>query len=125
MIKKWLSTIWPALLWSIAIFILLIIPGRELPKGPEIPSLDKIIHAFLFGMLVWLWCIYLRRSTKYRASSWKFFLIFLLSCLFGIAMEYVQKYFVLNRAFELGDIIADIIGSAIGLLTIVVFVKKR
>lgn len=116
MIKKSLRTIWPALLWSIAIFILLIIPGKELPKGPEVPSLDKIIHALLFGMQVWLWCVYLKNSPKRLSNVWSFFLIFLVSSTYGIAMEYVQKYLVVNRAFELGDIIADITGSAIGWL---------
>ncbi|PVD49591.1 hypothetical protein DC498_24350 [Terrimonas sp.] len=113
---KWLSSIWPALIWSMAIFILLVIPGRELPEGPEVPSLDKIIHAFLFGVQVWLWCIYYKKGGKFSSLPWLFFLIFLLSSLYGIAMEYVQKYFVINRAFELGDIIADIVGSAIGWL---------
>ncbi len=116
MIKKSLSTIWPALLWSIAIFILLIIPGKEFPQGPEVPSFDKVIHAFLFGMLVWLWCVYFRNSSKHIVNVWAFFLIFLLSSIYGIAMEYVQKYFVENRAFEPGDIIADITGAAIGWL---------
>ncbi|MFT3949790.1 MAG: VanZ family protein [Agriterribacter sp.] len=113
---KWFSTIWPALLWSMAIFILLVIPGRELPQGPEVPSLDKIIHAFLFGMQVWLWCTYFKRAEKFPRLSGVFLLILILSSLYGIGMEYVQKYFVTNRAFELGDIIADIAGSAIGWL---------
>lgn len=122
MIKRWLSTIWPALIWSIVIFILLVIPGRELPEGPEVPSFDKIIHAFLFGMLVWLWCVYLKKSPNCSGNTWKFFLTFLFSCFYGIAMEYVQKYFVVNRAYETGDIIADIVGSAVGLL---VSLKKK
>ncbi|MCC6287070.1 MAG: VanZ family protein [Chitinophagaceae bacterium] len=113
---KWLGKIWPALLWSILIFILLIIPGKEMPAGPEIPSFDKIIHMFLFGIQVWLWCIYFKHGEKFSNRLGIFFLIFLLSCLYGIGMEYVQKYFVANRAFELGDIMADIAGSAIGLL---------
>jgi len=43
-------------------------------------------------------------------------LIFFLSCLYGTGMEYYQKYFVANRSFETGDILADIAGSAIAFL---------
>ena len=113
MISRVLKKIWPALTWSVIIFILLIIPGRELPPGPEIPSFDKIIHIVLFGIQVWLWSYYIKHGTNFPKHMWIFLLIFLLSCLYGIGMEYYQKYFVVNRAFETGDILADITGSAI------------
>jgi VanZ family protein len=118
MIKKALGTVWPALSWSVIIFILLIIPGRDLPPGPEVPQLDKIIHIFLFGAQVWLWSTYFRRKGKFKALPGIFFLIFLLSCLYGIGMEYYQKYFVPHRDFELGDILADITGSGLAWLII-------
>lgn len=115
------NKIWPALLWSVTIFILLIIPGKELPPGPEIRYLDKIIHAILFGAQVWLWSYYVKHRTKPRNSLWVFLLIFLASSLYGVGMEYYQKYFVTNRGFEVGDIIADIFGSALAFLLF----KKR
>jgi len=37
-------------------------------------------------------------------------------CFYGIAMEFVQKYFIPFRSFDLGDIIADGIGCAAGYL---------
>ncbi|MFT3703738.1 MAG: VanZ family protein [Agriterribacter sp.] len=112
-----------ALLWSVIIFILLTIPGKELPPGPEIPDLDKVIHIFIFGTQVWLWSVYCKHTGKFKSLLGIFFLIFLLSCLYGIGMEYYQKYFVANRAFELGDILADITGSAIAWL--IVSVRNR
>ena len=35
-------------------------------------------------------------------------------CFYGIAMEFVQKYFVPFRSFDLGDIIADGVGCLAG-----------
>jgi len=116
MSSRFLKKIWPAFIWSVMIFILLIIPGKELPAGPELPSFDKIIHMVLFGVQVWLWSYYIKHGTNFSPHLWIFLLIFLLSCLYGIGMEYYQRYFVLNRAFETGDILADIIGSAIAFL---------
>ncbi len=114
--KKMLRyAIWPAILWSVIIFILLIIPGQGFPEGPKVPSLDKIIHIFLFGVQVFLWCRYIDR-THVAPASWIFLLVFLISCIYGIAMEYVQQYWVANRGFETGDIFADITGSLGGWL---------
>jgi len=113
MTKKILQSIWPALIWSVIIFILLIIPGKDLPHAPEMPLLDKVIHFSLFGMFVFIWCSYY----GYRLPSQTvgiFFLVFIISCIYGIGMEFIQKYFVANRGFEWGDIVADVVGSFTG-----------
>ncbi|MCW3116545.1 MAG: VanZ family protein [Chitinophagaceae bacterium] len=44
-----------------------------------------------------------------------FVLIALGSSVYGIIMEYVQKYFIPNRSFDIVDILADTIGSIAGL----------
>lgn len=108
--NKLLYSLLPAIIWSVLIFILLIIPGQDFPAKPRIPFLDKIVHTFLFGVQVFLWCRYSSRAAG-RNIVWIFFLIFLLSCIYGIGMEYVQQYWVANRSFELEDIVADIAGS--------------
>ena len=113
--KKLRYALWPAVLWSAIIFILLIIPGQDFPTGPKIPFADKIIHVFLFGVQVFLWCRYIDRTDTVKVL-WIFLLTLLISCIYGIAMEYVQKYWIANRGFETGDILADITGSVIGWL---------
>jgi len=45
--------------------------------------------------------------------------------LYGIVMELIQRYFIPNRSFDNGDIIADGVGSAAGLFySLRRFVKK-
>ncbi|MBX3254819.1 MAG: VanZ family protein [Chitinophagaceae bacterium] len=116
MIVKLLRTIWPAVIWSAIIFVLLSLPGSDLPEGPSIPYLDKIIHVFLFGAHVYLWNTYLANRVKTGKILWIFFLTFLITCLYGVGMEYYQKYFVPNRGFETGDMIADAAGALGGWL---------
>ena len=83
-------------------------------KNFEIPSFDKFVHFILFGVLVFLWCFYyFTKKTALKKSLVIYFIIFFLSCTLGISLEYVQKYFIPNRDFELGDIIADLIGSSV------------
>jgi len=36
--------------------------------------------------------------------------------MYGIGMEFIQKYFIPNRSFDVGDILADATGCAIGVL---------
>jgi len=47
------------------------------------------------------------------------------SGVYGVIMEYVQKYFIPNRSFDIGDILADTIGSIAGLVFATkVYIKK-
>ncbi len=122
--RKFLHSIWPPVIWSVIIFVLLIIPGKDFPEGPEIPFFDKIIHAFLFGIQVFLWCVFTWHSRS-RPPLGIFLLIFFISCIYGIGMEYVQKYWVANRGFETGDMIADVIGSICGWLGYQIYLQRR
>ena len=47
------------------------------------------------------------------------------SSVYGIIMEYIQKYFIPNRSFDLVDILADTIGSIAGLLVATKLFIKR
>ena len=109
-----LSNRFPAVVWTIIIFILLALPGNMLPNENHltIPNLDKLVHVFLFGSFVFLWSFYFaakKENTNQLGS--RFIRILILACSYGIAMEFVQKYFIPNRDFDIYDIIADITGA--------------
>jgi VanZ family protein len=115
-ISKYLSRRWVAITWTVIIFILLAMPGSVIPKEPTftIPQFDKFIHIVLFGGFVFLWSFYYsRKNFRSRKLSRLFFLIFIISCAYGIGMEYVQKYFIPGRDYDQGDIIADMMGAAL------------
>jgi VanZ family protein len=117
-----------ALSWFILTIILLILPGSVLPKAVWLDKIwaDKWVHIFLFGMLVILWCRYFYKMSFEKKDLKKIFLWLMLSgVLYGVIMEFVQKYFVPNRSFDLGDIIADAIGSLSGFFySIRQYIKK-
>jgi VanZ family protein len=127
-IQKSLSSRVPALLWTIFIFILLALPGKMLPSEEHtfIPNLDKFVHVFLFGSFVFLWSFYYA-AKKERGPSYNkiFFRIFIIACLYGIGMEFVQKYFIPNRDFDIYDIAADVGGALLGFLIVRMTVKPR
>ncbi|MCU0374775.1 MAG: VanZ family protein [Chitinophagaceae bacterium] len=98
-----------AVVWFIVTTVLLVIPGNALPKGPpiDVPFFDKWVHVLLFAILAWLWCAFAAKP----ADKVK---ILVGAIVYGIAMEFVQKYLVVNRSFDLVDIIADSIGVCLG-----------
>ena len=119
--KKFLKTsrIIIAVGWLLLVTVLLCIPGTQLPKikWDSKVLLDKWIHVFLFFLLVWFWCrIYIRNEKKI------FITICILAILYGIIMEIVQHYFIPFRSFDVGDMIADAIGSVIAYF---VFIKQN
>jgi VanZ family protein len=42
-----------------------------------------------------------------------FFLVFILADIYGIGMEFMQKYYIPGRDFDEADIIADMIGASL------------
>ncbi|MHA4808021.1 VanZ family protein [Flavitalea flava] len=116
-LRRYFSSIIYPVLWTLVIGILLSLPGSVLPQESDfsIPQFDKIIHISLFGGFVFLWGLYLSSKpiTTPRKLLRLFFLIFILGSIYGIGMEYVQKYFIPNRDFDLADIIADLIGAGL------------
>ena len=67
----------------------------------------------MFALMVFLFCygIYKR---DHRARK-HFLTIAIIGIAYGIAMEFVQMYWVPNRSFDVGDILADAAGSLGGL----------
>lgn len=77
---------------------------------------DKWLHILLFGLLCYLFNRPFSKSNTNRHYRQKCFLaITLMGIMYGILMEFVQKYWVANRSFELGDIAADIAGCWLAL----------
>ncbi len=105
-----------AITWTILTQILLCLPASVLPGGGflNVPYIDKIAHLGLFGGLVFFWILFLYFRSREVVSSFIKWLIVVLTIIYGTLMEYVQLYFVPNRSFDTGDIIADAVGALIG-----------
>lgn len=120
--KKVLFTITPAIAWLLLSFYLLTLPGTKLPQEDWLDKIwiDKWVHIAMFGLLVWLWCrVFINESRQI------FYFICVACISYGIAMEFVQKYLVINRSFDIGDIIADAVGCSLGLYISLRMYKKK
>ena len=118
--KKTLQSIWPAILWTTAIFFLLSSDSQEIKESSEIidfKGADKIVHFFLFLGFSFLWGSY--TCNKITDTKKLYLLLILTGSVYGLAMEYYQQFFTL-RQFSYWDAVADTLGTIAGSF----FVKK-
>ena len=115
----------PGILWLLIIFILLTMPGSDIPSSDflEIIYFDKWVHIGLFAFLTFLWQY---PFLNYAKSQLKVMLIIpILALAYGIAMEFVQKYFTASRTFDVTDMIADGSGVIIAIIVSRLVAKNK
>jgi VanZ family protein len=120
--KKLVNGKIPAYGWFLFTTVLLLLPGSAMPHETWLSKIyfDKIAHLFFFGMMVWLFCrSHFRQDDKEKKSvvgygKFVFYLIVFIA--YGIAIEFIQKNFIPNRSFDVGDIAADAAGAIAGFL---------
>lgn len=103
--------------WLLLILLLTLTPGSSLPETSlwdELISFDKVVHFFLFSVLVLLAIIgFTKQYTfdKVRAKAVPYALI--LGIVYGILIEITQQA-VPGRYMELMDVVANTIGCFMG-----------
>jgi len=106
----------PGIVWFLVVFILLIMPGSDIPSNDffDLIYFDKWVHIGLFGFLTFFWQYPF--SIANRKSIKMMLIIAILVLAYGVAMEFVQKYFTTTRTFDVTDIMADATGVIIAIL---------
>ena len=114
-----IRSFWFAIIALVGATILFCLPGQEFPQEDWFAMifLDKWIHVGLFAGLVGLWCLpFIHRIEEIPKLKNIFIRITLGFILYGIAIEFIQGNFIQHRTFGIDDMIADAIGSGVGLL---------
>ena len=115
LIKTWIWVIFEMAI----VFILLSVPASNFHAQSNwfgnFP-VDKLVHVCLFGSLSFSILVHFEKS-KYailktiRANAY----VLIFCILYGIVMEYYQKYYVPSRGFDVNDMLADAVGAIIAL----------
>jgi VanZ family protein len=113
----------PAIVWFLLVLYLLTMPATNIPQLDDWFSkykLDKLAHTFLFAILTiaFIWPVgwsYFSNSRKYHI----FVKIGIATSIWGLATEFIQKYLVIGRSFEMADWAFD----TTGVILAVVFSK--
>lgn len=112
----------------LVIFILLSLPGNSFSHHQnwiDDFQIDKLVHMALFGSLALSFFVHFELSNNKFLKSIRAKAFTLIFCtLYGIGMEYYQKYFVPTRGFEVADMLADAIGAILALPFFTILRKK-
>lgn len=76
--------------------------------------MDKVVHFGLFAGTVLLLCLGYYQHKKH-ISPLTFFLITICVALYGLGIEFIQKYLVRDRSFDMNDVAADTLGAIVGI----------
>ena len=111
-LKKFL----PGIAWFFIVLVLTCMPGSDMPKIRWLDGIyfDKWVHAGMFGGLMFLFSYPFFKSDFSGIQRVHYFIrIALASSIWGLTIEFIQKYFVTSRDFELLDWAADSVGVLI------------
>lgn len=108
-----------AIAWTILTLYLSLISARSASKFDllDFVGFDKLAHLSFYTIFSFLWAMSLRDTNTNK----NFVLFFSVS--FGILMEICQFYLFNGRSFELYDILANIIGSFLGVILFKKFIN--
>ncbi|MEP6615038.1 MAG: VanZ family protein [Ginsengibacter sp.] len=111
-VKKFL----PGIAWFFVVLILMCMPGEDVPKVDwlERISFDKIVHIGVFGLLAVLFCWPFYKSGYASKERLQYFVkISIAVSIWGLAIEFIQKFFIPGRSFDMVDWAADSTGAAL------------
>jgi len=113
----------PGIAWFLVVLVLICLPGEDVPEAPwmPIPDFDKLVHAGLFGGIVFWFCMPFKKAGMQRRDKLHlFFKLTIATILWGITTEFIQKFFIAGRQFDMLDWAADSLGAVIAF-----FVSKK
>lgn len=118
--------------WLLTILVLSFLPGDKLPElNFTLFELDKLIHFGLYFVLANLMGFAFlndqiqKKSKKNEPFLKRIVWIVATGMLIGYLVEVIQGNFVPNRAYDMFDVLANSIGTIIGIIFFVKFRLKK
>lgn len=101
-----------SVIWTIVVLVLLFSPSKTVgvDRIYFFPGEDKVVHSILFA--IWIFLI-AKAFSKSKKSISPMTLLFIFITI-ALLTEVIQSH--IGRSFEWLDVLADVIGAAIGLL---------
>lgn len=106
----------PGIAWFFVVLVLLCMPGKDVPSIGWLDKIyiDKWVHCGIFGLLALLFMLPFGLSQMDSKEKLQVFIrIAIATSLWGIASEFIQKYWIAGRSFDLLDWAADSFGALI------------
>ena len=113
----------PALLWALLITLLSLAPQGEF-ENKSVDNLDKVVHLFLYAVLVHLFMVAFLKQRQYKfLHRYGSYTAFSAAFLLGLIMEILQGTVFVSRSIEFMDMLANTMGSLLGLVSFYMIYK--
>ncbi|RYF91195.1 MAG: VanZ family protein [Chitinophagaceae bacterium] len=106
----------PGIAWFFVVVLLTCLPGKDIPGNSlfELLHVDKWVHVFMFGLLAMLFIRpYAMSQLDAAGKLRRYFFVAISVSAWGLATEFIQKYLVPGRSFDIWDFVADVAGCSI------------
>ena len=107
----------PAILWAAFILFVSILPGGTAEQALIFGffPVDTLVHLVLYAGLVFLLMVgFSKQHTSYNLRYYPASFAVTLACLYGLGIELLQEFVIVQRNFEIYDLVANISGAIIG-----------
>ncbi len=114
--KKSIKKFLPGIAWLFIVLVLTCLPGDDIPSAEWLDTIyfDKWVHVGMFGVLTVLFCWPFYRSGFSSKQRLDYFIrISLAASILGLAIEFIQRFYVPGRSYDLLDWAADSLGALI------------
>lgn len=98
-----------SVLWAVVILGITSVPGTAIPAGPEIPGLDKVVHATMYGVLG-----YLVGGALAGEAGLAWVVAMAMIAAMAAGDEWHQEW-IPGRSADVFDWVADVAGATAGL----------
>lgn len=109
----------PGIIWFFVVLLLTCLPGSDVPEVGWLANIqfDKLVHAGMFGVMVLLFVYPVFYRPEARQKNLRYTILITSLCIaWGLAIEFIQLYWVVGRDFDLWDWAADSFGSLLAFL---------
>lgn len=113
-IKNWWldNSLFVAISLSLGVIFLSLLNMSVIPSTGVKVS-DKALHSIAYMVLMWSWLMYFRDNNSLKNR----FLLIISLTVFGIILEVLQGGSLVNRTSDWKDVIANVLGLLLGMLT--------
>ena len=116
----------PGLAWFFLVAFLMLLPGKDIPQVSWLEAIhfDKWVHTGSFMVMTFLfsWVFHKTPYTSQQRLNY-FIKIALAASIWGLTIEFLQRFYIPGRSYDLLDWAADSFGSLVGFLLAVKYLR--
>ena len=109
----------PGIAWFFVVLVLVCLPGKDVPSIDWLSkiSFDKFVHTGIFAVMGLLFMLPIALSSFDRKMKFHYFIRIAISVsIWGLMTEFIQRFWIPGRSFDLLDWAGDSLGALVAFI---------